>query len=172
MLEIALLLFFPFFMAFAASSDLVSMTISNKVSLALMAGFCAMAYWVDMGLAKFGWHWAMFAITLIAGFGLFAAGIVGGGDAKLLASTSLWLGWEHTFDYVLVFSIIGGLLTIVLLRLRSVPLPERVENVDWIARLYRADTGIPYGIAMGAAALLVYPSTPWMEHVYQAARTL
>ena len=172
MLEFALLLFFPFFMAYAASSDLVSMTISNNISLALMGGFCAMAYWVEMDLTQFGWHWAMFVIALLIGFGLFAAGIVGGGDAKLLASTALWLGWEHTFQYVLIFSILGGVLTLVLLRLRSVPLPERVENVDWIARLYRADTGIPYGIAMGIAALLVYPSTPWMEHVYQVARAL
>jgi len=41
--------------------------------------------------------------------------------------------------------------------------------MGWIARLYRADTGIPYGIALGAAAVAVYPKTPWMEHAIQMA---
>ena len=37
------LLLFPALMAFAASSDLLTMTISNKVSLALAAGFLILA---------------------------------------------------------------------------------------------------------------------------------
>ncbi|MCB1460477.1 MAG: peptidase, partial [Nitratireductor sp.] len=62
----------------------------------------------------------------------------------------------------------GGILTLVILRIRAVPLPDRIASVGWIARLYRADEGIPYGIALAAAAIFVYPQTPWMQHVFSA----
>ena len=42
-LDTARLLLFPALMAFAAASDLFTMTISNRVSLALIAGFVALA---------------------------------------------------------------------------------------------------------------------------------
>ncbi|GIL01214.1 MAG: type 4 prepilin peptidase 1 [Alphaproteobacteria bacterium] len=172
MLDIALVLFFPFFMAFAGASDLVSMTISNKVSLALIAGFMVFAVSIGMPLSAVAWHWAMFAVVLAIGFALFALGAVGGGDAKLAASTALWLGWEHSLSYFVIAAFLGGLLTILILRVRSLPLPDRVAHVGWIARLYRADEGIPYGIALAAAAMMVYPQTPWMQHVFASAGRL
>ena len=49
-LDIARLLLFPALMAFAAASDLFTMTISNRVSLALVAGFLALALLGGMGL--------------------------------------------------------------------------------------------------------------------------
>lgn len=166
MLDTALVLFFPFFMAFAGASDLVSMTISNKISLVLMAGFMILAFLIGMPWAAIAWHWAIFGVVLLVGFALFALGAIGGGDAKLAASTALWLGWEHSMSYFVIAAFLGGLLTLLILRLRAMPLPDRVSNVGWIARLYRADEGIPYGIALAAAAIMVYPQTPWMQHVF------
>ena len=166
MLDTALVLFFPFFMAFAGTSDLISMTISNKVSLALMAGFVIFALLIGMPMSVIVWHWAIFAVVLLIGFGLFTLGAVGGGDAKLAASTALWLGWEHSMSYFIIAAFLGGLLTLVILRIRAMPLPDAVSDIGWIARLYRADQGIPYGIALAAAAILVYPQTPWMQHVF------
>jgi prepilin peptidase CpaA len=49
-LDIARLLLFPALMAFAAASDLFTMTISNRVSLALLAGFLVLAPLCGMGL--------------------------------------------------------------------------------------------------------------------------
>jgi len=170
MLDTALILFFPFFMAFAATSDLVSMTISNKVSLALIAGFMVFALAIGMPWPQIGMHWAMFAVVLAGGFALFAFGVIGGGDAKLAASTALWLGTEQLMPYLVVSAFFGGILTLIILRMRSVPLPEKVARVGWIARLYRADEGIPYGIALAAAAFFVYPQTGWMQHVFETAR--
>ena len=170
MLDLALILFFPFFMAFAGASDLLSMTISNKISLALMAGFMIFAFAIGMPLATIAMHWAAFGIVLVVGFALFAAGMAGGGDAKLAAATALWFGMEFTFPYVAISAVFGGVLTLMILKIRSVPLPERMARVDWIARLYRADEGIPYGIALAAGAIFVYPQTPWMQHVLEAAR--
>jgi prepilin peptidase CpaA len=165
MLEYGLALFFPSFMIFAAASDLVSMTISNKVSLALMAGFMVFALMVGMPLSTIGWHWAMFGIVLVCSFALFSFGAIGGGDAKLAAATALWLGWEQSFNYLVVAAFFGGVLTLAIMNMRTVPLPERLAGVGWIARLYRADEGIPYGIALAAAAIMVYPDTPWMRQL-------
>lgn len=172
MLNTALILFFPFIMAFAAASDLVSMTISNKVSLALIAGFMGFAIYMGMPAGEIAWHWAMFALVLVVGFTLFAFGAIGGGDAKLAASTALWLGWEHIMVYLVAAAFFGGLLTLVMLKMRNVPLPDRLEKVDWIARLHRADEGVPYGIALAMAAFMVYPNTPWMQHVIESARAM
>lgn len=172
MLNTALILFFPFFMAFAAASDLVSMTISNKVSLALIAGFMVFALYMGMSAEQIAWHWAMFAVVLVAGFVLFAFGAIGGGDAKLAASTALWFGWEHVMVYLVSAAFFGGLLTLLIIKLRSVPLPDRLEKVDWIVRLHRADEGVPYGIALAVAAFTVYPNTPWMQHVIESVRGL
>ena len=170
MLETALVVFFPFLMLYSAFSDLVSMKISNKVALALMVGFVVFALWMGMDLNTFAWHWGMFALVLIISFALFACGAIGGGDAKLAAATALWLGWEHTLSYFLIASLLGALLTILLLRIRGGLIPAKVEKIEWIARLYRADTGVPYGIALGVAALLVYPDTHWMNTVLDSAR--
>ena len=43
LLDIARLFLFPALMAFAAASDLFTMTISNRVSLLLVAGFAVLA---------------------------------------------------------------------------------------------------------------------------------
>jgi prepilin peptidase CpaA len=32
-----------------------------------------------------------------------------------------------------------------------------------VLRLHDAGGGVPYGIALAAAALLIYPDTPWMR---------
>lgn len=145
------------------------MTISNKVSIALIAGFLSFSYLIGMDLQTFLWHWAMFLIILVSGFTLFALNIIGGGDAKMAAATGLWLGWSHSFSFLLLSAIFGGLLTILLLKFRSELLPERLLKVEWIMRLHDTKTGVPYGIALGLAALLVYPQTPWMEHVMKMA---
>ena len=56
MIYYAALILFPALMAFAAASDLVTMTISNKVSLALIAGFLIVAAAGGMPPERIGWH--------------------------------------------------------------------------------------------------------------------
>lgn len=160
-LDAARLLIFPALMAFAASSDLVSMTISNRVSILLVVGFAVLAVASGMPLADILSHGAASAIVLVVAFACFAMGWIGGGDAKLAAATALWFGFGHLLDYLICASIFGGMLTLALLEFRKQRLPAILQR-DWIERLHRIDSGIPYGIALAAAALLVYPSTAWM----------
>jgi prepilin peptidase CpaA len=156
------LLMFPALMAFAASSDLFTMTISNRLSLALTAGFFLLTLIIGMSWPAFGMHLAAGALVLVVTFGFFSQGWIGGGDAKLAAATALWFGFDNLFDYLAYASIFGGVLTLVLIQFRKLPLPAPLARQTWILRLHETGGGVPYGIALAAAALAVYPKTAWM----------
>ncbi|MGH6836201.1 MAG: A24 family peptidase [Methylocella sp.] len=159
MLEFATLLFFPALMVFAAISDLLTMTISNRVSIALAVLFIAMAFACGLPATEILWHLACGAAMLVLTFGLFAGGWIGGGDAKLAAATAIWLGFDHLGDYALSASVLGGLLTISIIGLRKWPLPGVLVARQWATRLHEPGTGIPYGIALASAGLILYPQT-------------
>ena len=160
--EAITLTLFPAMMAFAASSDLFTMTIANRVSLILIGGFGLLAIMTGMGATDVLLHVGAGASVLVVAFALFSFGWIGGGDAKLAAATALWFGFNHLFDYLIYSSILGGALTLLLIQFRMFPLPHVLAGRDWIERLHRRGGGIPYGIALAAAALLVYPHTEWM----------
>jgi len=155
------LLIFPFAMAFGAVMDLFTMTIPNKVSLALIAGFLICAALIQMPISQFGVHLAVGAAMLVIGFALFAFNVLGGGDAKLLAAASLWIGFEQLAEYMFYVAVLGGLLSIAILGYRTVLPPLWLTRVNWAMRLHGKDCGIPYGIAIGGAGLLVFPATVW-----------
>jgi prepilin peptidase CpaA len=160
--DVIRLLLFPALMAFAASSDLLTMTISNRLSLALAGGFFLLALVTGMSLAAVGMHLAAAALVLTISFGFFSMGWIGGGDAKLAAATALWFGFDFLLDYLIDASLFGGVLALLLLSFRKLPLPDVLERQPWILRLHEAGGGVPYGIALAAAALAVYPKTGWM----------
>jgi prepilin peptidase CpaA len=56
-------------------------------------------------------------------------------------------------------------MTLVLIQFRMMPLPSMLAGQGWAERLHRKDAGVPYGIALAAAALAVYPDTPWMKAI-------
>jgi prepilin peptidase CpaA len=157
------LLLFPALMAFAASSDLFTMTISNRVALVLIGGFFALAAFTGMAPIDMIWHVGAALAVLTVTFVFFARGWIGGGDAKLAAATALWLGFDHLMPYLLYASIFGGILTLAMIRFRLMPLPKALADQEWVKRLHKLDGGVPYGIALAAAALLIYPDTAWMH---------
>jgi prepilin peptidase CpaA len=159
MLEAATLLFFPVVMVFAAISDLLTMTISNRVSIALAVLFIIMAFACGLSGAEIAWHLACGALVLVVTFYLFARGWIGGGDAKLAAATAVWLGFDHIGDYAFSASALGGLLTLAIIGLRKWPLPGILPARQWVARLLDPGTGVPYGVALASAGLLLYPGT-------------
>ena len=164
-LDIARLLLFPSLMAFAAASDLFTMTISNRVSLALAAGFLALALLSGMGFYDILSHVEAGAAVLAVAFACFAMGWVGGGDAKLAAGAALWFGFGHLLNYLVYASLLGGALTLLLLQFRQWPLPYPFAGQAWLLRLHAKESGIPYGIALAIGALVVYPETQWIKAV-------
>ena len=102
--------------------------------------------------------------VLVVAFACFAFGWIGGGDAKLVAATTLWLGFGMMLPYLVYASLLGGALTLILLAARRWPLPERLRRVAWIDRLHDSKSGVPYGIALAAAGLLVYSDSIIFQH--------
>lgn len=162
MTEILILLVFPAGMILAGAMDIFTMTISNRIALALLAGFAALALVTGMPLADVGMHVTAGLAMLAVAFALFCAGWIGGGDAKLFAVTALWLGWSNLFEYALLASVYGGILTIGLVLARTRPLPAFALGQDWLRRLHKPRGDVPYGVALALAALAVYPHTVWM----------
>ena len=118
-----ILLLFPATMAVAASMDLLTMTIPNRLCLALAVGYLIVALAAGTPLASIAFHLSCGAAVLLLTFTLFSFGWIGGGDAKLAAATALWLGWETLSDYGLSAAIYGGVLSLAILFARKVALP-------------------------------------------------
>ncbi|MDO7834622.1 prepilin peptidase [Sphingobium sp. HBC34] len=127
----------------AAIGDLRSRIISNRLNLAvaLLAPLWWLAntlsIWPDMAmqLAVGGIFFALFA-------GLFALGLMGGGDVKLLGALALWFPWQVTVTLFVLMSLLGGAVTIVTV-------------IHHRMRKKQGQPEIPYGIAISIAALWI-----------------
>lgn len=163
MLEALIFVVFPFCMLFAAISDMLSMTIANRVPVLLIVVFAVVAPLTGMPWAAFGMHFAAGAVVLACTFGLFALGGMGGGDAKLLAATAVWMGLNvHLVEYLVASTFIGGLLTLAILLYRKSPLSTVTSGNAFLRHLADQKAGVPYGIALGLGGLLTYPDSPLM----------
>src|SRR5262249_30874251 len=135
--DIVRMVLFPALMAFAASSDLLTMTISNRLCLLLLAGFVALSLLAGLSAWDVLLHLAAGALVLLVTFGFFARGWIGGGDAKLAAATALWLGFDHLLAYLTYASLFGGALTLLIIQFRMTPLPAALARQEWVQRLHR-----------------------------------
>jgi prepilin peptidase CpaA len=162
MFENPLILIFPMAMAFAAAMDLFTMTIPNRVSILLVVSFAIVAWIVGPSWAVLNNHLTVGAIVFVAAIAMFAMGWLGGGDAKILSAASLWIGPDLLANYLVYVGLIGGVLAFALLRYRSITvLPEWLSNQTWALRLHEKNGGMPYGVALGAGGMLLYPQTIW-----------
>ncbi|WP_457797127.1 A24 family peptidase [Methylocystis sp. S23] len=159
MIEAVAFVVFPTLMFFAAFSDLLTMTIPNRVSYILVFVYFAVAAYLPLPWDTLVTHVSCGVAVLALTFAMFQFGWVGGGDAKLASATALWLGWENLLDYGLVASLAGGLLTLVIVMMRWNDLPKRLLSIGFVARLAGKTEGVPYGIALAVAGLVIYPQS-------------
>jgi prepilin peptidase CpaA len=160
--DLLIVTIFPGAMALAAATDLFTMTVPNRLALALAAGFFVLAPLVGLGWYDINLHVALGLAALALTFALFSFGWIGGGDAKLFAAICLWLGPETILTYAAYAAFFGGVLTLLLLLWRNLRLPAMLTSQVWLVRLHSLKEGVPYGIALAAAGLLVYPDTSFM----------
>ncbi len=161
MLELAILTVFPGAVVFAAAMDFFTMTIPNRVSLALVAAFVLFAPVMGLGPWAMASHVGAGLLVLAGGVLLFIPGWIGGGDAKLAAAVALWLGFDHVLIFLICAALAGGSLATTILAVRQMPMPAVIATQPWAARLLNRGGGIPYGIALAVGALWVYPHTAW-----------
>ena len=164
MISTLALFIFPVLMAYAASSDLLTMRISNWLVLLLVGAYFALALAAQLSWPDIGISVAAAAIVLVIAFAFFAFGWIGGGDAKLVSATTLWVGFSQMLPYLIYAALLGGGLTLLILAIRRYPLPPWLSRHKWIDRLHDPKSGVPYGITLAIAGLLVYPETPIFTH--------
>ncbi|MGA0602647.1 A24 family peptidase [Caulobacter sp. KR2-114] len=153
-----MLVVFAGLVVIAAIRDLTTYTIPNWISLALAAAFAPAA------LAA-GETWPAIGLSLLVGVGMLAVGIVmfalrwiGGGDAKLMAAASMWLGVQGLIPFVLYTGLAGGALALMLLAVRSAWLrPFAAVGPGWVDRLATPGGATPYGVAIAVGALGAFP---------------
>lgn len=142
----------------AACTDFWTMKIPNKVSLAMMAGFILTLPLTWQGLPMLTEHLMVGSIFLLAGFAMFAFGWLGGGDAKLMAAIALWFGWADILSFVLYTTLFGAALGVFML-LGNMLVPVRLRTSELGMRMFQGGNDMPYGLALAAGALLVWPSS-------------
>jgi prepilin peptidase CpaA len=156
------LLVFPFAMALAGIMDLITFKIPNWISTGLAVGFFVSAIASNASWSFFLVHFGAGLLTLAVGFVMFARGWLGGGDAKLMSAAALWLGFESMPLFLLWTAMLGGILAFMLLVYRRTLPPVWLVRHPWAMRLHNPKEGIPYGIALAGAGLIVFPQTIWM----------
>ena len=156
------LLFYPTLMIYAGIGDLRTMRVPNRLVLMLFAGYVAAIPLVPLFPPNVAWSVAAAAVVFALGLVGFSFGWMGGGDVKLMTVATLWLGAGNVAPFIFYTSIFGAILTIMILIFRSVSLPVALQKRDWISRLHHRDTGVPYGVAIAAAGVVVYVRTPWV----------
>lgn len=139
--------------------DFTTLTIPNWISLVLLALFPLLAIGAGLSWAEAGIHVAVGFSALLVGIALFAARIIGGGDAKLFAAVSLYIGAAWFGMYAFAVAAAGGVLACGLLALRSFASSSTGLRFSWLQHLAKKDAGIPYGVAIAAGALFVLPGT-------------
>jgi prepilin peptidase CpaA len=140
--------------AAAAAGDLIRYEIPNRLSLALAAAFLPFATALPPSIIAAHLLAALCMLVLAAlGFGF---GLMGGGDAKLLSAAALWMGWHDLVPFIVLTALAGACLGMVLLALRRL-LPQARWAGRWYSRALSPEEGVPYGVAIAAAALALLP---------------
>ncbi|MCR4377026.1 MAG: prepilin peptidase [Rhodospirillales bacterium] len=142
---------------YGAWSDARTLRIPNSVSLALLVAFIPMALVAGIGLEAAAWHLGVGVVVLVIGFVLFAFGLFGGGDAKLMAAAALWVGWNQVLFFIFAVVLTGGVLSVLVVLLRK----GLGLWPDWLVRsaegLFTPNKAVPYGVAIAVGAMFTVP---------------
>ncbi len=137
--------------------DALRLRIPHTVCLVILF---LMPVWGLLQPADVPWlgHLLGFVVTFVVGLILWRLRWFGGGDVKFLSAIALWFGIRDLGFFLVAVSLLGAILAILLLLLRAAcgALPRR--GADGTARtvpLLQKGDPVPYGIAIGLAAILL-----------------
>jgi len=159
MIEPVLLTLVGAAMIAAAAYDAATLTIPNWISIVLLVLFPVLAFVSGLSWADTGIHFAVGFGALVVGIALFATGTIGGGDAKFFAAVALYIGGAALPAFVFSVALAGGVLASFLLGLRWFTKSGFAVQFPWLHHLTTPKAGVPYGIAIAAGGLMVFPAT-------------
>lgn len=143
--------------------DLATMKIPNWISLALIVLFFPVGLLAGLSPTAMAVHVGVGVLALFVGAGMFALRWIGGGDAKLIAASCLWLGWTGSAVFLLWTGVAGGVFCLLLIMARQNLQFVTPMAPGWAARLMEPKGDIPYGVAIAVGALLAFPSADMVQ---------
>lgn len=153
----ALLFVFPALAILGGVYDLTTMKIPNWISIVLAVAFVPVALVIQLPWQDVAISLGLGFAALVIGIALFAFRVLGGGDAKLLSASILWVGMSGLLPFILTTALAGGALSIFLLAARKWAPALPWVLPAWAQRLMEPKGDIPYGIAIAAGAILSFP---------------
>ncbi len=148
-------------LAVAAAWDVATFRIPNFLNLIFLALFPVAALLAPQPL-DWPWHLAAGGLVLAVGFVMFALNLFGGGDVKMLAVAALWMGWDNLLGYVLWVGLIGGVLAVLLLVLRSDAAGMVLSHLGRMPKVLQKKAPVPYGIAIALGGLAMAGELPML----------
>lgn len=140
------------FLVVAAASDLATLRIPNPLIVAGLALCLVRLAATPVPLAP---HLAVGGVAFAITFALFAANLIGGGDAKLFPVTLVWVGPDAAPAFLLMLSLLAAGFALVLLLARRL-LPAVAAGVDRRPVVLRRGAGVPLAVpTLPAAALFL-----------------
>jgi prepilin peptidase CpaA len=156
---------FASLMVWAGIGDIRTFMITNKLNATIALAFLTLCLPMGLGWPAIVGHLKIGAIAFGVAFVLYMLRVYGGGDFKMTGAVALWLGPAAILPFVVYTSLAGGALAISLITMRALArrygLPK---SPRWARRLLRKRSGAPYGVALGAGALLATPFALWFPH--------
>ena len=146
--EIAVIVTLCGLLVWAAASDMHRYVIPNRICLSLLILYPA--YALTLSPTQIGVAAAIAGSVFLIGAVLFSYGIMGGGDVKLLAATSLWAGGTFFPAFVILTALAGGLLA-----LWWGPILRYFFPAIAMAKSANGRPAVPYAVAIAAGGLFV-----------------
>ena len=131
----------------AATEDVVRLRISNLTVAAVLI-IAAVAVAIVGPSIELWQNFALLAVFLAIGTGMFSAGLLGGGDVKLFAAVALWFDLQTSLFLLAAVFMAGGLLALIFIFSRIILRRDR-PNVSGSRKV------LPYGVAIAAGSLIV-----------------
>jgi prepilin peptidase CpaA len=140
--------------AAAAYSDVRARHIPNALPLAI--GALALVQLIPAGDPHPAlWSIVAAAVVFAVAFLQWRFGLLGGGDAKLLAAAALLVGWRNLFDFLFLMSLGGAVVALAVVAASRLGGPPALLLPSPGAVEAPARPSVPYGAAIAAAAAWV-----------------
>lgn len=152
---------FPLLMILSATGDVLARRIPNLLVLVLALSFFPVAFLAGMAVEQVALHAGTGFAMLFIGYVVFSLGLLGGGDVKLLAGASLWIGPAGLLPLLTMAALAGGLLCLALMAWTAITMEAELRGSilhRWVGWLR---PGVPYGYAIAAGALLAFRESWW-----------
>jgi prepilin peptidase CpaA len=139
--------------------DMRTRRLPTRVVLAIGSLFFVDALMIHMSIGDVLRHLLLAFGVFVVCAALFAANMLGGGDAKLASVIFLWAGPNLWLPTLTLISVIGTLVSLISLATRHMKPDQHALSMRALA-MFSGARGVPYGVALalGGGSVIILPA--------------